>query len=546
MNKKLFALIIISIIVITLLKFKALDADAPPFRDYGTSNKDDATWARNARNFVLFGEWYSWPTNYAPVFLEPIHTLMFLGMFKVFGISTLSTHAVALMCSILATILLFFAVKEHTKNKLLALLACFFFTTNIMVFIYSRTGLGELPLVLFMILTYFVIVKSFQNKNWLWALGPALALCGLTKLSSFTFILAVILYSFLYFREHKEILFTSYLITGLASIALWIIPAWNMLSRQLGLYFFTSGGGTLAGIHSGITGFLFSGVSNFIVSLNIHGFLSKFPEVVILAAIFLISPKKDWRAQDKFLIYWLIGGLFYVWFIGAQMRRLFIIIPALCILAALAFQKKFKLEFSARYVLITFFLSSVAAKFFIMKLNPVLNIFTVNTGNYNMDMIFFSLVAGAIITIVSIPVLFMEERSIDLKTHAAELIFLVASLSLILFYIQYGIYMHSTDNTFARASYTLGKILPPDSIITSREGCLLSLENKFQYEDCNAAISSRFVVDFISPIKEGSCSRLTDDMTLIVKWDTSQTDVNASNGELLPVMVGLWVRSDTQ
>jgi hypothetical protein len=216
-----------------------------------------------------------------------------------------------------------------------------------------------------------------------------------------------------------------------------------------------------------------------------------------------------------------------------------LLIPAICIMAVLALRKKFVVEPGFKHVLLIFIFSAVVAKAILMLIRPYFVLNAGYTGNLNLFTSMAAIALGGLAAAVLSYFFIIKEQ---VKVNLAKYALLFALIVLVVFAFQYRQVQDSTTNSIMMASKELNTLIGP-AVIASREGTLLSLENRDKFIDCGLVKSGEgafYVVDFISPVNEGSCSHLTKDMVLIKSWDTSQRDEIPSNDSLVMVKVGLW------
>ncbi len=562
-NKKLFFIVLAIIILISLLKFASPRIDLPPFRDYGAFNKDDQTWANSARSKALFNTWHdAEEQGFIPLYLAPLHTLGFYALFKLFGVSTFSMRLLEVVLSLFATVLLYFAVKEHFKDKFLALLSVFFFATNMILFVYSKSGLGELPLIFFMIITYFIVLKSFRKEFWLLLVGPVLLCCLLVKLSCFFFVIFTILFLIWCNRKNFRniaLLFAGGFVALLAFAILFVIPNFSAIQNQVLPYFLESDKtDTFSMPWPGLLGF----AGKFIASTVAHPFFISFPFVFILASItllYFISNNKKIKHEDAFVIVWLISGLLYLWLVNFQFRRLVPIIPPLCILAALSFKEEqlrldnrgfFKFIFSAYIFLLLFetflkpivlLLFSYISFLFRFQSLPLLSSLASASLNTRVSLV-AALVSGVLALALSLVLYFSRA---EVKVDVRKQILLIIIFSAIIFGVQYCSWVVMSNDSLANASKELGQMFPAGTTLLSRGGGLLSLENNLRYINCESEFNytnNIYFVDFVVDGKPQACKRIVEnaDYVLVKEWPSSQTITDEATYENVRISVGLF------
>ncbi len=161
------ALLVLLFLGAAAIRLVALDADPPPSMSYAFVS-DEAWWAHNARNRVLFGNWILDDFNQG-FFAAPLHTAMVSLSFKLGGVCLEQTRMVSALCGLTAIGLVgWMLTRELGRWSGLAgmlILGFDYFTVS-----YDRVGFVEpLPTALMTLSAALVLTRSHR----LLALGLA-------------------------------------------------------------------------------------------------------------------------------------------------------------------------------------------------------------------------------------------------------------------------------------------------------------------------------------------------------------------------------------
>ena len=123
------------LILLTAGRFIFPEADPSLFKETGNIH-DEAWWAENARQKILFDRWMG--DDYAGALaVAPISVALFYCLFKLFGISFLSMRLIALIPSVLSLFVVFWLNERKGSNKFLAPLLL---ASSPLFFDWSRIG----------------------------------------------------------------------------------------------------------------------------------------------------------------------------------------------------------------------------------------------------------------------------------------------------------------------------------------------------------------------------------------------------------------------
>ncbi len=139
---------------LVFLRASRITADPPPDLSWSAGYYgDEAGYAHNARNKVLFGKWVL--DEYNPYLVNPILTIFDYLFFKTFHPSILTLRLVALFWGVLGILFVFRALKICTESLWMALFGVFLLETNYFYLMFSRIDLSDTMLANWMLMTLF-------------------------------------------------------------------------------------------------------------------------------------------------------------------------------------------------------------------------------------------------------------------------------------------------------------------------------------------------------------------------------------------------------
>lgn len=180
-----------------LLALLLLAATAPLFfYKLGQSSLvswDEAWYAEIARNILKSGDLLNLTWSGEPYFDHPPAGFWLIaGAFKIFGVSELSARFPSALAGLISLFILYFLGKELFGRVVgfasaLALPSAYWFLYR------SRSGNLDILLTMFFLITFYMAIKSMQNKKFLYPFSLSLGFLFLTKsLAPLTIIPALI------------------------------------------------------------------------------------------------------------------------------------------------------------------------------------------------------------------------------------------------------------------------------------------------------------------------------------------------------------------
>ena len=152
------------IIFAFIVRFINLTGDAPAgdISRSGVFYVDEGTYAHNAVNKALFGEWFL-QDDYNPISNVPIYSLFQFVILKIFGVSLKSIRYGGIFFFLFSLLLFWFFLKPFDRRA--ALIAIVLGASSYFFIIYNRIALLENLLVLFLsIVTAFLFLYHQKNK----------------------------------------------------------------------------------------------------------------------------------------------------------------------------------------------------------------------------------------------------------------------------------------------------------------------------------------------------------------------------------------------
>ncbi|MEO1791301.1 MAG: glycosyltransferase family 39 protein [Cyanobacteria bacterium J06629_19] len=144
--------------LLVYLRFVYLQADFPlGLGGTGMAYTDEGWWSRNAVAWVREGNWYV-DDGYNTITNLPVLPIIQAVWFKLFGVGLVSARAITVVCSLIVSGFVYvFARRELAKH--LAWIAPFIVLTNYPTFAYTRMALLEMPMLVFLMASLWLVTK---------------------------------------------------------------------------------------------------------------------------------------------------------------------------------------------------------------------------------------------------------------------------------------------------------------------------------------------------------------------------------------------------
>jgi 4-amino-4-deoxy-L-arabinose transferase-like glycosyltransferase len=147
-----------------------LTSDPPVWLSWSSGiYSDEGIYASDARSLALTGHWA--PGDFHSAVICPLHTVLLLGLFHLFGVSLWSARLLGVIASAVTIVLFYFALRRSADERVAALATVFLAFSPVFLF-YNRMALLETPTVCLLVLAYFL--RGVLDNQF--ACGLALAL----------------------------------------------------------------------------------------------------------------------------------------------------------------------------------------------------------------------------------------------------------------------------------------------------------------------------------------------------------------------------------
>ncbi len=233
-------LILLIFALIFLVRFIYLDAD-PSFVKRLSDIADETVWGLDARNALLFGDWFIGDLHVG-LDSAPLYMYLLYLFFKLFGPALLVLRLLPALSGFSTAVLLYFFVRKLTDHKQALLTLCLFGFGNVVV-VYHRLGHLESTLTLFLLAVF--VLWFYGKKHWsLYFLsGIFYGLAVLIKASALLFFPALLFYWFFEWKKEqlklgdllKKMVYFSLgaIVPILLYLYLFLIPHWSKISGSL-------------------------------------------------------------------------------------------------------------------------------------------------------------------------------------------------------------------------------------------------------------------------------------------------------------------------
>lgn len=182
------------------LRLAHLEADFPTGITWsGAVYTDEGWYCKNAVAQVAYGDWYiEGDSNLAVHF--PVFILLQVFFFKIFGVSFFSARLVIVFSFILMLIFLF-GFLNKLANQRVAYLGSFLISINYFIFAYSRLAIGEIPMLMFIMLSFLFIAANPAKNKLIFLTASAIALFASVLVKSTGLIYALPVSVFLIWKQ---------------------------------------------------------------------------------------------------------------------------------------------------------------------------------------------------------------------------------------------------------------------------------------------------------------------------------------------------------
>lgn len=312
------------------LRLIALDADPPPWLSWSTGlYTDEGFYTLDARHEVLFGT--PAPGTFHDRLLSPLLSLMQEGVFRLFGVGILQARLIAVVFGMLTIVVFWFGLRRAYDARVADIGAIFLGLCPVFA-LYNRTALQETPTVFWLVLAlafWAYAGSSAGRHHWvLYALAGSFVGIAVVFKS-----LAGLAVPALLTKARKKTISLGF--GGVLALyaAFWYLPHYAELTRMTTYYrVHQIQPHSLLGFYLNLKRGLIGGEHGVLPYL-----LATLP-VPCLLVVWGILRRREWANCDRFLSYWLAGGLLFCLASSYAPSRYFVLfLPALIGLAALTF-----------------------------------------------------------------------------------------------------------------------------------------------------------------------------------------------------------------
>jgi 4-amino-4-deoxy-L-arabinose transferase-like glycosyltransferase len=320
----------LTILIIIGLRLVNLNADPPSWLSWSSGiYSDEGIYAGDARSAVLFGHWS--PGDFHSAEIAPLHHLLLLIIFHIFGVSLITARALSVVTSLI-TLALFYLVLRKEFDERTAFTGLLFLGLSPVFLFYNRLALLETPTVCLFTLALYLVVVCRNN----WLSGIVLGLALIYKPLALLCVPA-------FFTDLKkspkaaQLRLASFGASLLAETVLWTLPHRRDLTRLNRYYLLHQYlPHTVSQLKHNIVRSLWSGSSDGILPFLIHH--APILLILVVGSAFTKSALGDNRLRRYAL--WLILPSAALCLMSYEPSRYFILFwPALAAIAAVAVTK---------------------------------------------------------------------------------------------------------------------------------------------------------------------------------------------------------------
>ena len=334
----------------------AMDSDPPPWLSWSTGlYTDEGFYTLDARHVVLFGTLA--PGTFHDRLLSPLLSMLQEGVFTVFGVGILQARLLSVGFGML-TLVVFWVGLRRAYGVKVADAGAFFLGLAPPFLLYNRTALQETPTVFWLVLAFtlwtFGTTQNERRKALFYALaGSSVGAAVIFK--SLAGLAIPVLFAGVEKKAHKALLEAgvdgragaspaptgfclasqnwgagAFLLVLALYVGVWYIPHHAELSRMTTYYrVHQIQPHSWVGLWLNIRRGLVKG------ELGVVPYLLATLPVPCLLAGWGVLRRREWSGADRFLAYWLAGGLLFCLLSSYAPSRYYVLfLPALMGLAA--------------------------------------------------------------------------------------------------------------------------------------------------------------------------------------------------------------------
>lgn len=225
--------LLVIVVLAALLRGLFPAADPPWETTVGIVWHDEGAWTHNARNKVLWGVWTQDAWN--PMYIAPVFSGLEYVAFRALGVGLRQARLMPEILGILSVLVMALGVARlggrHAGAIAAALLA-----TNYVYVMWNRTAMMEGPMVAFMCVAWYGVVRAESTARWAWLAAAGALLAFFTKAAAAFFVAAVGLEAVLTLWVARDdpqraraawITIVALAVCGAVALAAFVVPNWQ-------------------------------------------------------------------------------------------------------------------------------------------------------------------------------------------------------------------------------------------------------------------------------------------------------------------------------
>jgi 4-amino-4-deoxy-L-arabinose transferase-like glycosyltransferase len=323
------------LVLAALLRGLFPSADPPWRTTVGIVWHDEGAWTHNARNKALWGEWTQDAWN--PMYIAPVFTALEYVAFEALGVGLRQARLMPELLGLLSVLVMALGVARLGGRRA-GLIAGALLATHYVYVMWNRTAMMEGPMVAFMCLSWYGLVRAETRPRWAWVAAAGALLAFFTKAAAAFFVAAVGLEALLALwlghgnpalRRLGLALLVALATCGVVALAAFVAPNWDA-------YWFYNVQMSVLRKPSYTLRALVDRVTWFPV---LHDVFTRTAFVTLVGLTVSFGMLARWRSlpsAERLLLLWVgLGALELILHDVGNERRFIFFIPALTALAAL-------------------------------------------------------------------------------------------------------------------------------------------------------------------------------------------------------------------
>jgi 4-amino-4-deoxy-L-arabinose transferase-like glycosyltransferase len=310
-------------------------ADPPWETRVGIVWHDEGAWTHNARNKALWGVWSQDAWN--PMYIAPVFSGLEYVAFRAFGVGLRQARLMPEILGILSVLVMGLGVARLGGRRAGAI-AAVLLATNYVYVMWNRAAMMEGPMVAFMCVAWYAVVRAESAARWVWLAAAAAVLAFFTKASAAFFVAAVGLEALLTLWVARDdqpraraawITIVAFAVCGAAALAAFVVPNWQEF------WFYNVQTSVLRKPAYTVKAFA-DRITQFPVLHDVFTRMAFATAVGLTAALGLLARWRRVSSGERLLVLWVgLGALELILHDVGNERRFIFFIPALIALTAL-------------------------------------------------------------------------------------------------------------------------------------------------------------------------------------------------------------------